>query len=168
VSFSCHPICSLGNFNFRRTTGNIVKWNEGKLYIVTLIVASKHTQELVEVIEEQEETWNPSLTVSSCRMGSRDGRCHLSGSQRMVLLKAKPDISTWNLLSLLLFSFVCQPMTFSPSHTGPSSTVLDLLCASIPTSHVPNRLWKKITLMSFKKSPYSWLRKQIKVKASPF
>jgi hypothetical protein len=46
----------LGYFNFRRTTGNIVKWNEGKLYIVTLIVASKRTQDLVEVIEEQEET----------------------------------------------------------------------------------------------------------------
>jgi hypothetical protein len=46
----------LGYFNFRRTTGNIAKCNEGKLYIVTLIVASKCTQDLVEVIEEQEET----------------------------------------------------------------------------------------------------------------
>jgi hypothetical protein len=33
-----------------------VKWNEGKLYIVTLIVASNRTQDLFEVIEEQEET----------------------------------------------------------------------------------------------------------------
>ena len=56
-------------------------------------------------------TWKPSFTVSNCLIGPEVGRCHLLGSHNILLLKAKPAISTWNLRSLLLFSFVCHPIT---------------------------------------------------------
>lgn len=85
-------------------------------------------------------TWKPSFTVSSCLIGSEKGRFHLFGSHKIVLLNANPDISTWNLRSFLLFSFVCHPITLLPLHTGPSSVALFLFCASIATGHVPKRL----------------------------
>lgn len=85
-------------------------------------------------------TWKPSFTVSNCRIGFVLGRFHLFGSHNMVLLKANPDMSTWNLRRILLFSLVFQPITALPLQTGPSKTALFLLCASMATGHVPNRL----------------------------
>lgn len=92
------------------------------------------------ICNDKTHTWKPSFSVSNCRIGSEVGRCHLLGSHSMVLLKAKPDISTWNLRSLLLFSFVCHPITWLPLHTGPSSITLFLLWASMPTGQEPKRL----------------------------
>ena len=88
-------------------------------------------------------TWNPSFTVSNCRIGREVGRRHRFGSHKIVLLKANPDISTWNLRSLLLFSFVCHPITWVPLHAGPSNMALFLLWASIATGQVPKRLQSK-------------------------
>lgn len=73
-------------------------------------------------------TWNPSLTVSSFLIGSNARRFHLQGSQRIVLLRENPDISTWYLRIFFLFSFVCYPITWLPLQTGPSNVSLCLLC----------------------------------------
>lgn len=90
-------------------------------------------------------TSNLSVTVSSSLMMSF-GYIHLLGFQSMLLLKAKPEISTWNLLWLLPFLFVCHPITFLPLHTGPCRITLFLLWASIATGQVPNLLYTQIAL----------------------
>ena len=89
---------------------------------------------------DRRNTWKPSFTESNCRIGFEVGRRHRFGSHRIVLLNANPDISTWNLRSLLLFSFVCHPSTWLPLHTGPSKIALFLLGASMATGQVPKRL----------------------------
>ena len=95
---------------------------------------------ITKICDEMMYTWKPSFTVSNCWIGAEVGRRHFFGSHKMVLLNANPDISTWNLRSLLLFSFVCHPITWLPLQTGPSNIALFLLCASMATGHVPNRL----------------------------
>jgi hypothetical protein len=58
----------------------------------------------------------------------------------MVLLKAKPDMSTWKRRSLLLFSFVCHPITVLPLQTGPSMMGFDFPTCRKATGHTPKRL----------------------------
>lgn len=68
----------------------------------------------------------------------------------MELLKANPDMSTWNLRVLLLLSLVCHPITWLPLHTGPSTTALFLLPISMATGQVPKRLQLKIQSIQYK------------------
>jgi len=79
-------------------------------------------------------------------MGFEEGRCHRFGSHKIVLLNANPDISTWNLRSLLLFSFVCHPITWLALHTGPSKMALFLLGTSMATGQVPKRLQNQFNI----------------------
>lgn len=95
----------------------------------------------LEKIERSKLTWKPPLTASSCLIGSRLGRCHIFGSQSIVLLNANPDISAWNLGNLwVTSSLVCHPITWVPLHTGPSRRALLLLSINLATIHVPKRL----------------------------
>lgn len=80
------------------------------------------------------------LTVSSCLMGSSVGRCHLSRSQIMVLLNAKPDISAWNLPRIFSVSPTCHPTTLELLQIGPSKRTSSLLCTNLAVVHVPIRL----------------------------
>ena len=85
-------------------------------------------------------TRRPSWTVSRSLIGSSMGLCHLLGSHRIVLLKANPDITEWNLWYLCFGSLTCHPITSVPLQTGPSSAALRLFSATFATVHIPNRL----------------------------
>lgn len=136
IWYSSSTICSIKVVSWKRKNVQIDLNNSlSSIEQIPKIYGSKYEMTWAR-------TWKPSFTVSNCRIGSAVGRCHLLGSHRMVLLKAKPDISTWNLRSLLLFSFVCHPITWLPLHTGPSRIALFLLWASMPTGQVPKRLYR--------------------------
>ena len=115
-----------------------------KSIVFTMVYVSLASiSQLSRVREERRLTWKPSLTVSTCRIGSSVGWCHLVGSHNIVLLKAKPGISAWNLRNLLLGSLVCHPITRVPLQIGPSNTYWLLFSTSFATVQVPNRLGNK-------------------------